>query len=276
MSTYRQVLEDTKETLKNNGIFEYDSNAQILFDEAFGLSRLDYLLNNGQEAQQEGIQRLRDYVDKRLSGIPIQYIIGKAEFYGMTFKVNKDVLIPRFDTEVLVEKALEIIKEGDSVLDMCTGSGCIAISLAKLSRGNKFVAADISEGALKVASENARKLEADIELVQTDLFENIQGRYDIIISNPPYIADEEIETLLDEVKLMEPRLALSGGADGLVFYRKIIKEGKNYLKNGGRIIFEIGCDQGKTVSRLMMDEGYRNVQVIKDLAGLDRVVIGGI
>lgn len=276
MSTYRQVLEDTKETLKNNGIFEYDSNAQILFNEAFGLSRLDYLLNKGQEAQQEGIQRLRDYVDKRLSGIPIQYIIGKAEFYGMTFKVNKDVLIPRFDTEVLVEKALEIIKEGDSVLDMCTGSGCIAISLAKLSRGNKFVAADISEGALKVASENARKLEADIELVQTDLFENIQGRYDIIISNPPYIADEEIETLLDEVKLMEPRLALSGGADGLVFYRKIIKEGKNYLKNGGRIIFEIGCDQGKTVSRLMMDEGYRNVQVIKDLAGLDRVVIGGI
>ena len=157
---------------------------------------------------------------------------------------------------------------------MCTGSGCIIISLAKLGGLHRAVAADISTEALKVAKRNAKTLEADITWIESDLFDKVEGKYDIIVSNPPYIESEEVDKLAKEVKDHEPRLALDGTEDGLYFYRKIIEEAENYLTENGAIFFEIGYNQGEAVSELLRAKGYQDIRVIKDLPGLDRVVTG--
>lgn len=276
MSTYRQLLEEARETFRANGIFEYESNAYILFEEAFGLNRLDYLMKGNEKPCEDKVKVYKEYIFRRIQGEPIQYITGKADFCGLRFNVNSDVLIPRFDTEVLVSKALEYVKPDSNVLDMCTGSGCIIISISKLSGAKHCTGVDISSKALRIASENAKQNKADISLIESDLFEKVLGKYDVIVSNPPYITDAEMEELLDEVKLKEPTIALRGGEDGLKFYRKIISQAKEYLKPDGMLLFEIGCNQADAVRMLMKDNGYKNIEVIKDLAGLDRVVIGGI
>lgn len=190
------------------------------------------------------------------------------------------MLIPRQDTEILVETVLEDLEPNMRVLDVCTGSGCILISLLKMlqdGRGQdtvKGVGVDISKEALEVAEKNARKHNTEAVFLQSDLFENVEGMYDIIVSNPPYIKTEEIEKLEDEVKLYDPMLALDGKEDGLYFYRKIIKESRKYLKKNGKLYFEIGHTQGEEVKTLMEEEGFSDVRVKKDLAGLDRVVYG--
>ena len=192
---------------------------------------------------------------------------------GLPFLVNESVLIPRQDTEVLVETALAMMKPECRLLDMCTGSGCILLSLAKLGTVAEGVGVDISEGALKVAERNRENLGLpQVRLVHSNLFESVEGVFDMIVSNPPYIPTEDIEDLMREVRDHEPHLALDGSKDGLLFYRKLAEESGRYLVPGGSLLFEIGYDQGKAVSQLLDQAGFKDIHVKKDLAGLDRVV----
>lgn len=193
---------------------------------------------------------------------------------GYPFYVDEHVLIPRQDTETLAEEALKVLKPGMEVLDLCTGSGCILISLMKMCEGLYGAGSDISEEALEVARKNACRLEVNATFIRSSLFEHISGRYDLIVSNPPYIRTSVIQELQEEVRLHDPFIALDGKEDGLYFYREIIKAGGGYLKPGGYLMFEIGYDQGTEVASLMEKHGYRNIMVKKDLAGLDRVVSG--
>ena len=209
----------------------------------------------------------------------MQHITGQAWFYGRSFNVNSDVLVPRQDTEVLVSEALKVINAKDSVLDMCTGSGCIIITLALEKKLGRALGADISEAALKVASGNREKLGADdVTFVKSNIFSDInvndEELFDVIVSNPPYIATGEIETLTEEVRIHDPYIALDGLEDGLHFYREITQQSLNYIKSGGWLLYEIGCTQAHDVSDIMSEYGYSNIKVIKDLAGLDRVVMG--
>ena len=193
---------------------------------------------------------------------------------GYPFYVDEHVLIPRQDTDTLAEEALKVLKPGMEVLDLCTGSGCILISLMKMCEGLYGTGSDISEEALEVARKNACRLEVNATFIRSSLFEHISGRYDLIVSNPPYIRTSVIQELQEEVMLHDPFIALDGKEDGLYFYREIIKAGGGYLKPGGYLMFEIGYDQGTEVASLMEKHGYRNIMVKKDLAGLDRVVSG--
>jgi len=195
---------------------------------------------------------------------------------GLTFGVNEHVLIPRQDTEILVEEVMRDLHDGVNILDMCTGSGCILLSLLHYSNDTTGVGVDLSEEALKVAQANAERLgkESRVRFVQSNLFEALDEQFDIIVSNPPYIRTDVIEMLMPEVRDHDPRMALDGMADGLFFYRKIIDEAGNYLKRGGQLFFEIGHDQAQDVIALMREHGYKEIEVKKDYAGLDRVVYG--
>ena len=193
---------------------------------------------------------------------------------GLKFHVSPHVLIPRQDTEILVEEALKRIRPGMDVLDLCTGSGCIIISMKKYQGQIRAAACDNSPQALAVARENAALNGVSVQFLEGDLFRPVEGMFDAIVSNPPYIPTGELAGLMPEVRDFEPRSALDGDADGLIFYRRIVNDAKNHLKPGGFLLFEIGCDQGKDVSELMWQAGYQDRNVIKDLAGLDRVVAG--
>lgn len=193
---------------------------------------------------------------------------------GLPFKVNSNVLIPRQDTETLVEEALKVVKPGEKVLDLCTGSGCIIISILKNVPGAQGTAIDISKQALLVAKENAKRNGVSVDFEWSNLFEHVTGTFDVIVSNPPYIPSEEVLKLMPEVQFFEPVLALDGKEDGLYFYREIIASCREYLKPEGTVLFEIGYDQGSAVSGLLKDAGFLDVRVIQDLAQNDRVVTG--
>lgn len=219
----------------------------------------------------------RSLLAARSRHVPLQHLTGEQEFMGYPFLVNEHVLIPRQDTECLVEAAVKQIKKKSgniTMLDLCTGSGCIAVSLKKLLPKAHVTATDLSKEALAVAKENAGRLQADISFLQGDLFEPVTGQFDLIVSNPPYIEAETIGTLMPEVRDHEPRQALCGGADGLDFYRRIAKEAPAYLKPGGALYLEIGCEQGKAVMALLLENGFEKVSCLQDLAGLDRIVCG--
>lgn len=269
----RQTLKSAVDFFILNGIDDSDYDAFALFEKAFRLSKNEYFMRQSEEAGQDERELFIEYINRRAEHIPLQVILGEAWFYGRSFFVNENVLIPRFDTEVLIEEALRYLKDGMDVLDMCTGSGCIIITLAK-ERAVKATGADISEQALMVAKKNAAYLGADCRFIKTDLFDRIDEKFDIIVSNPPYIRTADIDKLQKEVREHEPMLALDGGADGLDIYRRIAKEAGKYLKERGRIILEIGFDEGKEVSDLLLSYGFENVDIIRDLAGLDRVVSG--
>ena len=213
-------------------------------------------------------------LEKRAEHVPLQYITGEQEFMGMTFKVNSNVLIPRQDTEVLVEEVLKALEPGMEVLDVCTGSGCILLSILKNAPTVRGTGSDVSKQALLVAKENARLHGLEAEWVRGNLFDNVSGRFDVIVSNPPYIPQAQIPTLMPEVQLFEPLAALDGGVDGLDFYRRIAALAPEYLKEDGLLFFEIGCDQAEDVRRIMTESGFAELSVEKDLAGLERVVKG--
>lgn len=273
MATLQQLWTEGMEILEANGIQEAKLNAWYLLAEAFSISRASYVLDKDKEAQSESSERYLNWIAVRATHYPLEYILGKQEFMGLEFAVNENVLIPRQDTEILVEKVLGSCKER-TVLDMCTGSGCIAISIAKLGSPESTTAVDISEGALEVATKNAEKNEVSVHFIESNLFENVSGKYDIIVSNPPYIESEVIETLMPEVREFEPRLALDGTEDGLYFYRKISEAALEYLNEGGEIFYEIGYNQGEAVMNILREAGFEDTKVYKDLAGLDRIVYG--
>lgn len=272
---YKALYEMGAERLKEAGIEEYALDARLLLEEICGTGRNDLLVHGDRLVEQEQCQRYISQIEKRKRHIPLQHILGYQEFMGLKFKVTPDVLIPRQDTETLVEEVMRVLRDGMRILDLCTGSGCILLSLLKYSNSCQGVGSDLSEKALAVARENAGSLCLDnAEFVQSDLFERIEGKFEIIVSNPPYIPSGEIPLLMEEVKAHDPLLALDGGGDGLFFYREIVKSAHKYLYPGGRLFFEIGCGQAEAVSSLMEKAGYGEVTVYQDLAGLDRVAAG--
>ena len=274
--TLKEAYEYGQEQLKNAEIDDAVLDAWYLLEYVTGISRAMYFMDMKREISLEQESRYRIYIDNRVKHIPLQHITGVQEFMGLEFCVNGHVLVPRQDTEVLVERVLEDLESDMQVLDMCTGSGCILLSLLKLCgcANVNGVGTDISEEALRVAGQNAESLEVNAQFLHSDLFEKVEGLYDIIVSNPPYIRTSVIEELKEEVKFHDPYLALDGKEDGLHFYRRIVEESPRYLKKGGKLYFEIGHDQGEDVSKLMKDAGFVDVTVKKDLARLDRVVLG--
>lgn len=282
----------TKEALKEAGIEEYEPEASAIF-EHLGIDRMKRLMDGNKELSEDLYEKLLSIIDKRKTGYPLAYITGTKNFAGFDFVVNENVLIPRFDTENLVE-AVRRYSKGKRVLDLCTGSGCIIIALSLLGDIAQGVGTDISPKALKIAKVNAKRLKADnVCFYCGDLFEALKpsptpieqepldkngsptvGKFDIIVSNPPYIRTEVIETLEAQVKDHEPRIALDGDTDGLKFYRRICKESPKWLKPDGILAFETGYDQAKDVTELMFKNGFKNIELIKDLNGLDRVLVG--
>lgn len=277
--TYRQMCHNGAAILADAGITDAEYDSFALLEYITGMDRTAYILNGSKSVPEDIAERYDAVIDRRSSHIPLQHITGQAWFYGRSFNVNSDVLVPRQDTEVLVSEALKVINAKDSVLDMCTGSGCIIITLALEKKLGRALGADISEAALKVASGNREKLGADdVTFVKSNIFSDINVNddelFDVIVSNPPYIATGEIETLTEEVRIHDPYIALDGLEDGLHFYREITQQSMNYIKSGGWLLYEIGCTQAHDVSDIMSEYGYSNIKVIKDLAGLDRVVMG--
>lgn len=273
--TWRELAKQGAETLKKAGIGEYETDALELILAFKNWSRTAYLLEREGEASSEEEAALKEQFRIRASRVPLQHITGEAWFYGRRFAVTPEVLIPRLDTETLVSEVLKEAKDPAlSVLDLCTGSGCIAVTL-KLEGGYRTVSAsDVSPAALRTAQKNAEQLCAEICFYESDLFSRIPGQFDLIVSNPPYIAETELSALAPEVKDHDPKLALIGGRDGLDFYRRIAAECPASLKKGGRIFLEIGADQGPQVQSILADAGFGSIRIIKDLAGLDRVVSG--
>ncbi len=272
--TLRDTFALGKDLLKQSKIEEYETDAWLLLEAACNCTRNDLYLRGNEPLTEEQETLYKEYLEKRGKRIPVQHILGIQCFCGLDFIVTPDVLCPRLDTEVLIEEALKHIHPGSNILDMCTGSGCIILSLLHFAKNCTGTGVDLSEKALEVARKNAERLEKECTFIHSDLFEHIDGTYDVIISNPPYIATKEIEALEPEVRDMEPRMALDGMEDGLFFYRKIVSASVEHLHPEGWLMFEIGYDQGEAVSEMMKSAGYQEVKVIKDLAGLDRVVIG--
>lgn len=268
-----QILKEAIERLKKSNIEEPITKARRILAHILKVGK-EYLITH--EKQILSKEQEKEYFLKILNveqGMPIQYVIGKQEFMGIDFIVNENVLIPQPDTEILVEKTIEIAKtiEKPIILDMCTGSGAIAISIKKNVNEAQVIATDISKEALEVAKQNDKKCE--ITFIQSDLFENINNEFDIIVSNPPYIKKEEIKKLSKEVQ-NEPMLALDGGDDGLYFYRKIIGQAYKYLKTNGYLCLEIGEDQKKEVCNLIIENGKYAIPIAyKDLENNDRVII---
>ena len=279
--TAQEWLRKASASLESAGIADAESDAWLMFSHVTGMSRMEYTLDRDKCLSDEEICSLAKMLEKRNQHIPVQQITGEAWFMGYPFFVNENVLIPRMDTEVLVEAvltrlpAVPVTENGKRrVLDLCTGSGCILLSLLKEEKGLLGTGADISEKALLVARENAHRLECEAQFIFSDLWENIEDTYEIIVSNPPYIVRNVISTLDTEVKDHEPVLALDGGEDGLDFYRKIVADTHRHLVPGGLLAFEIGYDQGQALTALLKKAGYRNIEILKDLAGLDRVALG--
>lgn len=271
---YKELYEKGKKRLEMAEIEEASLDARLLLEYACGTDRNTLLVYPEREVVAESSTLYEEYIEKRAKRIPLQHIMGEQSFMGLQFFVNEHVLIPRQDTEILTEEVLKHLHDGMHILDMCTGSGCILLSLLKYSNDCLGTGADISEEALAVARKNANRLEQQAVFIKSDLFKEIEGRFDIIVSNPPYIKTEVIPTLAKEVKEHDPMLALDGKEDGLFFYREIVSQAGGYLQRGGQLFFEIGCEQAKEVSKLLTDNGYKEVTVKKDYAGLDRVVYG--
>nr|WP_300818346.1 HemK/PrmC family methyltransferase [uncultured Acetatifactor sp.] len=302
--TYGELYRRGRDALEAAGVPEAELDARLLLEWVCGTDRNDLLAHGDRErsaGEQGEYERL---IAGRKGRIPLQHLTGVQAFMGLEFAVDGHVLVPRQDTEVLVEEALRNLHDGMRILDMCTGSGCILISLLHYSNDCRGVGADISGEALAVARGNAERLlgasacawmrdgtevldgcgaddppcaedrQGRISLIESDLFDGIEGRFDIIVSNPPYIRSGEIPGLMPEVREHEPVLALDGGEDGLDFYRRILEGCRAHLCGGGMLFLEIGYDQGEAVSGLLAEAGFLEVAVVKDYAGLDRVVCG--
>lgn len=283
--TNRELLKEGSMQLRAAGITEADTDAWLLFSACMGLNRTEYLMRSDAVVPDDKAEEYLGKLKRRAEREPVQYIEETAPFMGFDFYVNENVLIPRMDTEILVSEAIKRARIMFSqrqhdvnfrILDMCTGSGCIAQSTYLLLKNEgctvEVDAVDISEKALEVAGINASRLGAQVKLIRGNLFENVDNKYSMILSNPPYIRTDVIADLEPEVREHEPMLALDGTADGLYFYREITDKAWEYLENNGILMYEIGYDQALEVSDMLRQKGYTDIAVIKDFAGLDRVV----
>ena len=283
--TNRELLKEGSMQLRAAGITEADTDAWLLFSACMGLNRTEYLMRSDAVVPDDKAEEYLGKLKRRAGREPVQYIEETAPFMGFDFYVNENVLIPRMDTEILVSEAIKRARIMFSqrqhdvnfrILDMCTGSGCIAQSTYLLLKNEgctvEVDAVDISEKALEVAGINASRLGAQVKLIRGNLFENVDNKYSMILSNPPYIRTDVIADLEPEVREHEPMLALDGTADGLYFYREITDKALEYLENNGILMYEIGYDQALEVSDMLRQKGYTDIAVIKDFAGLDRVV----
>ena len=286
--TLNGLLKNGQKILEQSGIREAGLDAWLLLEYITGKSRAYYFAHGDEGVTEETACRYQELIRKRAEHIPLQHLTHQAFFMGYEFYVNEDVLVPRQDTETLMEAALELLKgnKAPRILDMCTGSGCIITSLMLEVPEASGTGVDLSEKALEVAIRNAREFgTADrTKFVKSDLFsaeyfskkdnaEKVTG-YDMLISNPPYIPSGEIEGLMEEVRLHDPRMALDGMEDGLYFYREITRQAMDHIRPGGWLLYEIGCEQGKDVKELLEKEGFIKTEIRQDLCGLDRVVLG--
>lgn len=283
--TFAELKQKMTSALLKAGVDNAAYDARALLLSASNLTLEEYLTRTCEEVPEDVRKEAVSLTKRRAKREPLQYILGKADFYGYEFAVRPGVLIPRFDTETLVETALTFVRPGQKILDMCTGSGCIILTVlleaartaGRTGRTGKItgVGADVSDVALTTTRENAARLGVgNVTFVKSDLYENLPDRYDIILSNPPYIRTDDIGDLSPEVKDFEPRLALDGSGDGLAFYRKIVKGAPDHLTAGGRIFLEIGFDEAEDVTGILAERHFKDIEVHQDLSGCDRVVSG--
>ncbi|MBR6326189.1 MAG: peptide chain release factor N(5)-glutamine methyltransferase [Lachnospiraceae bacterium] len=275
----RALYEEAKDRLTTAGVPEPEIDAGLLLEHCCGVSRHDLILRGEEEPSDAAQEKLRRLTDKRCERIPLQHLLGSTCFMGLDFLVNEHVLCPRPDTEILTEEALRYLSDGFRILDLCTGSGCILLSLLHYSNDCTGTGVDLSPEALDVARRNAEVLLPDaaerVRFLQGDLWEGIGGeRFEIIVSNPPYIPTADLVTLMPEVRDHEPHLALDGGPDGLAFYRRIVRFAPDHLVGGGMLLLEIGYDQGAAVTDMMLAAGFLDVEIVRDYGGNDRVVKG--
>lgn len=270
--TYKEAYKKGLNELLEVKIEDAKIDARLLLEAICETNRNDLFARGDRIIDEQLLIKYFDWIAMRKKHIPLQHITGKQEFMGLEFSVNNDVLIPRQDTETLVEEALKHTHDGMRILDLATGSGCVLISLLQYTNACEGIGVDIDSKALKVAKENAKKLESNAQFIQSDLFENVHGIFDVIVSNPPYIRTEVLNSLMPEVIKYEPKLALDGKEDGLFFYRKIAQQVQKYTHKESYILFEIGHDQGVDVSAILKEEGFVEIKVMKDYCGLDRVV----
>ncbi len=273
------LLVDAEHRLIKKGKADYLSDVIWLLCHVLSCSRTELMLNREKVIEKDLCESFEILFQRRLSGEPVQYIIGNTEFYGHIFNVNQHVLIPRFETEELVERAIGLFKKHNfnSFIDMCCGSGCIGGTILKEIPETKGYLIDLSDDAIRQTTENIMNLDLvdRATIIKSDLFRELGDiKVDMIISNPPYIESKMVLKLDEEVRMAEPMMALSGGEDGLDFYRQIVKDGLEYLNENGYLLFEIGYNQGDQVQDLLLDAGYRSVRLFKDLSGKDRIVMG--
>lgn len=266
--------------LKYYKIEDASLKAKMLLENYLNTSREYLIIHEDEEVDVKVEKSFLKGINKLLDNQPIQYIIKTQEFMGLNFYVDKNVLIPQPDTEILVEEVINIansINKDLKIIDLCTGSGAIGISLAKYLKNVEIYASDISKEALKIAKNNAKNNDVNVKFIESDIFKNIdvEAMFDIIVSNPPYIKKNEIDALSEEVK-KEPMLALNGGQDGLYFYREIAKESKKHLNKKGVVALEIGYNQKKEVKKVLEQEGYKNIYSKKDLSGNNRIIISTV
>ena len=258
--------------LKEAEIGEAQLDARLLLEEVCGTDHNTLLCHGDREVSEEEEEQYWGALEQRAVHVPLQHLLGYQDFMGLRFRVNEHVLIPRQDTEILVEEAMRYLHDGMRILDLCTGSGCILLSLLHYSNDCEGIGVDISREALQVAAQNAELLGIKADFLESDLYGKATGKFDLLVSNPPYIERAVIPTLMEEVREYDPYIALDGGEDGLDFYRRIIDGAKDYLKRGGQILLEIGSEQAKAVSELLREAGFKEIDVCRDFAGLDRVV----
>lgn len=274
---YSDAYKIALERLKEAGVPEYQLDARLLLEYVCDTDYNTLLVHGDRAVSPEEEKKYNELIEKRASRIPLAYIVGHQEFMGLDFTVNSNVLVPNQDTETLAEEALRELSDGMRFMDLCTGSGCVALSILHYTNDTSCVMTDISDKAIEVATKNSKNLGLSdrAKIIKTDLFpEGDKEKFDMIVSNPPYIRTSVIDTLPPEVASGEPYIALNGGDDGLVFYRRIVDEACNWLYKNGWLMMEIGYDQGQDVADLMKSAGYHEVEVIKDLGGNDRVVRG--
>ena len=273
---YASLLKKGREDLKEADIRDADTDAYLLLSHISGKDRTFMYAHGDTEVPEHIMDMYMQMIGKRMAHIPLQHITGTQEFMGKEFIVNADVLIPRQDTELIVEEMMTVVQDGDSVLDMCTGSGCILLSLMSYKNNIRGTGADISADALRVAEANARRLAQDAVFIRSDMFGSIDGRFDYIVSNPPYIKSRDIEGLDEEVKTYEPRQALDGDTDGLKFYRILCEEAAGHLNKNGMLFMETGFDEGSEVCDMFRSAGYTDVKLKNDYSGNERAVICSI